>query len=480
MTTQTFATQVTQYFLNAQAAYQAAGGSPPNGTGTALDIVGGTLVVGDGNGAVPSVSALAAANGVTHEVWRGQTINSVSVDANNANQLDIQCEVPAASGGAEIGPFNVTEFAILDALGNCCVVGTTNLQKTVSSQGQTSDLAWIAAVAYSVAGSVTVTPPSGSYASMSQVEAAFNANLPGCTAPLTKTDTTNPIGWVDRIFGIAPASQPADVVTPTASAAAMGSGRPASAAEYAAGAPTAGGFAWPWPTLEQVYASFAAVLAAIAAVSASLAGYLLKSGGTMTGYLILNANPIVALGAATKQYVDAVTTALAGYLPLAGGTMTGALVLAADPASAMQAATKEYVDGKAVNPFTTTGVGAVVECIAQFMGWGAGANQYGVASGAITECLGQTITWVAPATTAPAGSFYSVSAPSVEMYGANSVTIVVSEVIDARWPAAVGRSVTGTPIPGTWKLSGGDAFDTAVLSAALGSSTGSTLWERTA
>jgi hypothetical protein len=146
----------------------------------------------------------------------------------------------------------------------------------------------------------------------------------------------------------------------------------------------------------------------------------------------------------------------------------------------MQAATKEYVDGKAVNPFTTTGVGAVVECIAQFMGWGAGANQYGVASGAITECLGQTITWVAPATTAPAGSFYSVSAPSVEMYGANSVTIVVSEVIDARWPAAVGRSVTGTPIPGTWKLSGGDAFDTAVLSAALGSSTGSTLWERTA
>jgi hypothetical protein len=33
------------------------------------------------------------------------------------------------------------------------------------------------------------------------------------------------------------------------------------------------------------------------------------------------------------------------YLPLAGGTMTGPIVLAADPAAAMQAATKQYVDG---------------------------------------------------------------------------------------------------------------------------------------
>jgi hypothetical protein len=38
--------------------------------------------------------------------------------------------------------------------------------------------------------------------------------------------------------------------------------------------------------------------------SASLGSYLLKSGGTMTGNLILNADPSVNLGAATKQYVD--------------------------------------------------------------------------------------------------------------------------------------------------------------------------------
>ena len=38
--------------------------------------------------------------------------------------------------------------------------------------------------------------------------------------------------------------------------------------------------------------------------------YLPKSGGAMTGNLILNANPTANLGAATKQYVDNVKTAL--------------------------------------------------------------------------------------------------------------------------------------------------------------------------
>jgi hypothetical protein len=39
------------------------------------------------------------------------------------------------------------------------------------------------------------------------------------------------------------------------------------------------------------------------------AGALMKSGGTMTGNLILNADPSVALGAATKEYVDTIAAA---------------------------------------------------------------------------------------------------------------------------------------------------------------------------
>jgi hypothetical protein len=51
-------------------------------------------------------------------------------------------------------------------------------------------------------------------------------------------------------------------------------------------------------------------------VSISTAGFVQKTGDTMTGALTLPGNPTTALQAATKQYVDL-------HLPLAGGTMTG-------------------------------------------------------------------------------------------------------------------------------------------------------------
>lgn len=90
-------------------------------------------------------------------------------------------------------------------------------------------------------------------------------------------------------------------------------------------------------------------------------GFLPLTGGTLTGAIVLNADPSVALGAATKQYVDnevagivdsapaaldtlnelaaalgddanfstTVTNSIATKLPLAGGTMTGAITFAA-------------------------------------------------------------------------------------------------------------------------------------------------------
>ena len=118
----------------------------------------------------------------------------------------------------------------------------------------------------------------------------------------------------------------------------------------------------------------------IAASTDANGPYLAIAGGTLTGALVLAADPGAALGAATKQYVDGKVTAapflpLAGgtltgpvvlsgpptiplhaatkayvdsgaFLPLAGGTMTGPIVLAADPAAALQPATKQYVDAK--------------------------------------------------------------------------------------------------------------------------------------
>jgi len=50
--------------------------------------------------------------------------------------------------------------------------------------------------------------------------------------------------------------------------------------------------------------------------------FVAKSGDTMTGLLLLSADPSAALGAVTKQYSDT-------KLPLAGGTLTGAVTVPA-------------------------------------------------------------------------------------------------------------------------------------------------------
>jgi hypothetical protein len=54
------------------------------------------------------------------------------------------------------------------------------------------------------------------------------------------------------------------------------------------------------------------------AVLASLSLYLGKTGGTMTGPLVLAADPTTALQAATKQYVDAAVAPLRAALQAAG------------------------------------------------------------------------------------------------------------------------------------------------------------------
>ena len=91
----------------------------------------------------------------------------------------------------------------------------------------------------------------------------------------------------------------------------------------------------------------------------NLANYLLLAGGSMTGQLLLNADPVPADGpttAATKNYVDTLrnnmNTSLTGYLQKSGGTMTGPLLQAADPVNPLGTATKQYVDAL----FSTAGL----------------------------------------------------------------------------------------------------------------------------
>jgi hypothetical protein len=85
-------------------------------------------------------------------------------------------------------------------------------------------------------------------------------------------------------------------------------------------------------------------------VLVDLTKYLLLTGGTLTGPLVQAADPVTALGTATKQYVDnkiiVVNGTFANYLPLAGGALTGFLTLSADPTANLHATTKQYVDAK--------------------------------------------------------------------------------------------------------------------------------------
>lgn len=88
-------------------------------------------------------------------------------------------------------------------------------------------------------------------------------------------------------------------------------------------------------------------------VKTTAEGALPKSGGTMTGNLILNGAPTSDLEAATKKYVD--DNSGKGALMLSGGTMTGPLTLSGAPTTDLMAATKKYVDERAnVTYFTKT------------------------------------------------------------------------------------------------------------------------------
>lgn len=77
---------------------------------------------------------------------------------------------------------------------------------------------------------------------------------------------------------------------------------------------------------------------------------VVASGGS--GEQTLAAIAALANGAATSAALAAVSATSSAALPKAGGTMTGALILAADPTASLGAATKHYVDNAAPSLFS--------------------------------------------------------------------------------------------------------------------------------
>ena len=257
--TQLAATSVTAYFTQRDAAITASGS-----TSTPLpdfNFAQGTVAIGDGNGAVPPLSTLLGQNGLVNARASGQWVTAVNIDSANASQIDITINIPNMVNGVELGGFTITEFAVSDELGQWCLFGTTNVPMLLSTEGQVTTVAIVASILISSTANAVISPPSAGFITEAVMEAAINAHLPTATAPLTQTDTTDAQGWDHRVFGLQAASQPvADPPSAAQDAAAWGYGRAATQTEFNNGAPTAGRFAWPWPTLQQVKAAIASLL----------------------------------------------------------------------------------------------------------------------------------------------------------------------------------------------------------------------------
>jgi len=118
------------------------------------------------------------------------------------------------------------------------------------------------------------------------------------------------------------------------------------------------------------------------AVDARVDGKVSKAGDTMTGPLVLAADPTAPLQPVTLKYAQAnfvpeapldgilygrangqwieAGGAGGGFLLLSGGTMTGPLILAADPTSPLGAVTRQYVENNAVRKAGDTMSGALI------------------------------------------------------------------------------------------------------------------------
>jgi len=145
-----------------------------------------SFAVGDGNGAVPLLSAIET--GLIHQVYAAPIL-SASVNPGNALQVDIVCPLPATDGaGAAIGPFVIREVAIFDEQGHVAIVANTQIEKTTAASGQVSSFNLTISVAIDDATPLILTPAT-TYATSDDIlsiDAALLRLLQGLAAAQTE------------------------------------------------------------------------------------------------------------------------------------------------------------------------------------------------------------------------------------------------------------------------------------------------------
>ena len=306
---------------------------------------------GNGNGTTPAVSQTA----LVREVYR-TTVSSISVNPANSSQIIFEAVITASVGG-----WTARELGLFDAAGDLIAVANIgSVYKPTASEGSAREMVVrIYAQVDQVAAINLVVDPSFYVATRSWVQSNYSiaALLPGGTTGQILRKRSNTSGDTEWANPLSAQNVTVDVVTEIQTLAASQTAVTLATATTNGMAVYVEGIrlrpnqytitSSTQFTLAQSYPAGSKLLAVQNDPNASL-DFARKSLNLSDLASASSARANLGLGSiATAAAADYLT--VAAGLAKAGGTMTGPIVLAANPTTALQAATKQYVDGTSLS-----------------------------------------------------------------------------------------------------------------------------------
>ena len=207
-------------------------------------------------------------------------------------------------------------------------------------------------------------------------------------------------------------------------------------------------------------------------ITTSIGTKLPKAGGTMTGHIILSADPTQPLHPTTKNYSD--TT----FLGLAGGTMTGDIALGGNkvtglgtPSVSTDSANKAYVDnlfGSSTNAATSAALAASSAANALVSETSAAASEAIAVSSKntiVTLFLGSFSSDPSTSGVATGAIYYNTTVDSLKVFNG---TAIATAVFDAGTALTAVNNLSDVNNPATSVTNLGLAYNTIAVTAASG------------
>jgi hypothetical protein len=265
-------------------------------------------------------SALAAATSATSASNSITTITGMTgsglvrdmgdiADADTTSTTYINIATVAAQAATSAASASTSATSAANSVATIASYATAASTSATSAATSASTAATSATSAAASALAASTSATSASASALAAATSATSASNSATTASNSAATATTQASNAATSASSALTSQTAAATSAT-SAAASATAASTSATSAAASA-----------TAAATSATFAATSATAAATSAASAAASVSSsvplaGGTMTGALILNADPTAALGAVTKQYADAITAAINFHAPV--------------------------------------------------------------------------------------------------------------------------------------------------------------------